>query len=178
MREYRRRLPHRDAPGVPTFITWRLHGSLPAERAFHGKELSSGKVFVTWDRLLDTATTGPVYLKMPEIASLIVQQLRTVQDNRLCSIDAYVVMPNHVHVLWTPISSLAELVHRVKGATAFRPNRMLERTGVFWQDEYFDRLVRTREELEKIRDYIEWNPVKAGLVDAPEDFQWSSAWRG
>jgi putative DNA methylase len=47
----------------------------------------------------------------------------------------------------------------------------------FWQQEYFDRTVRNDKEFEKIRHYIEWNPVKAALVARPEDYQWSSAWK-
>ena len=45
----------------------------------------------------------------------------------------------------------------------------------FWQDESYDRLVRDGAEFQRIERYIEWNPVKAGLVARPEDFPWSSA---
>jgi len=56
---------------------------------------------------------------------------------------------------------------------------MLGLTGQpFWQDESYDHLVRSDAELERIREYIESNPVKAGLVAAPESWQWSSAHNG
>jgi hypothetical protein len=56
---------------------------------------------------------------------------------------------------------------------------MLNRRGEkFWQDEFFDRIVRNDSEFGRIEQYIEWNPVKAGLVARPELFPWSSAWRG
>jgi hypothetical protein len=55
----------------------------------------------------------------------------------------------------------------------------LGRTGKpFWQEEYFDRIVRTEREFSRIRCYIERNPVKAALVANPEEFQWSSAFAG
>ena len=48
---------------------------------------------------------------------------------------------------------------------------------MFWQDEYFDRLVRNQGEFDRIRRYIEWNPVKAGFAMSPEEFPWSSAYK-
>ena len=99
MRTYRRRLPHCDAPGCAVFVTWRLRDSLPAERSFEMAHLTSGHAFVTWDRLLDTARSGPMYLRQPEIAALLRDQLWKVEEDGWCSIDAWVIMPNHVHVL-------------------------------------------------------------------------------
>jgi REP element-mobilizing transposase RayT len=179
MRSYRRRLPHIDAPGVPTFITWRLWGSLPPERPFEREHLTAGEAFVVWDRLLDTARTGPFYLRQAEIASIVQEQLRRASSDGFCTLHAFVIMPNHVHVLCTPVISLPELVRRVKGSTAHQANGMLNRRGEkFWQDEFFDRIVRNDSEFGRIEQYIEWNPVKAGLVARPELFPWSSAWRG
>jgi REP element-mobilizing transposase RayT len=179
MRSYRRRLPHIDTPGVPTFVTWRLWGSLPPERVFEREHLSSGEAFVAWDRLLDTARSGPFYLRQEEIAGLVQEQLRKADAGGLCSLHAFVIMPNHVHLLCTPLVSLAELMRRVKGPTAHSANGILGRRGEkFWHEEYFDRIVRIGDEFGRIRRYIEWNPVKAGLVARPEEFQWSSAWRG
>jgi REP element-mobilizing transposase RayT len=179
MRAYRRRLPHLDAPGVPTFVTWCLSGSLPAERVFRREHLSSGEAFATWDRLLDAGRTGARYLSQIEMAELVVAKLVDVEASGLCSLDSFVVMPNHVHVLWTPVGSLPDLIKRVKGSTAIAANRILARTGQrFWQDEYFDRLVRNEREASRIRAYIEQNPVRAGLAASSEMYPWSSANRG
>jgi hypothetical protein len=66
----------------------------------------------------------------------------------------------------------------LKGFTAYRANQILGRAGKqFWQDESYDHLVRNSVEFDRIRAYIENNPVKAGLVTAPEQFRWSSAYR-
>ena len=65
---------------------------------------------------------------------------------------------------------------RVKGYTAREANRMLKRTGEqFWQQESFDHWPRDDHEFFRIIQYIENNPVKAGLVRSPEEWKWSSA---
>ena len=107
------------------------------------------------------------------------QQLHAADGKGLCSLHAYVVMPNHVHVLWTPQVSLPVLVRSVKGPVARTANQLLGRAGKpFWQEEYFDRIVRTEKEFSQIRRYIEWNPVTVTLVASPEEFRWSSAFAG
>ena len=176
MKRYRRRLPHWDMPEAPVFVTWRLWGSLPQERSFLPEHLTSGEAFVALDRLLDTARMGPVYLRHDQIAGMVTDHLRALGAEGLCSLDAYVVMPNHVHVLWTPYIGLSQLMRRAKGPTARWADKLLGREGQpFWQEEYFDRLVRSAAECEQIRRYIELNPVKAGLVAQAWEFQWSSA---
>jgi REP element-mobilizing transposase RayT len=64
----------------------------------------------------------------------------------------------------------------LKGATAREANRILGRTGeTFWQAESYDHWVRDNSESERIVTYIENNPIKAGLVERPEEYPWSSA---
>lgn len=94
----------------------------------------------------------------------------------LCKFSAWVVMPNHVHVLLFPYQELSQVMLVIKSASARRANRLLERIGQrFWQDESFDHWVRDDRERRRIIRYIEANPVEAGLVAAPEDWRWSSA---
>lgn len=172
------RPPQLDLPRLPVFVTWHLWGSLPEEGAVARKPVAP-RAFADVDRLLDAARSGPVYLRQPEIAALVSQQLRAACCKGLCSLHAYVVMPNHVHVLWTPQVSLPVLIRSVKGPAARSANQLLGRVGKpFWQEEYLDRIVRTETEFLQIRRYIEWNPVKAALVSDPEEFQWSSAFAG
>jgi REP element-mobilizing transposase RayT len=100
-------------------------------------------------------------LRQPRIAELVRDAIELHQPH------AWVIMPNHVHVLWTPAGSLAALIGKVKGSTAHAANLILGTTGEpFWQDDYFDRLVRD-DTFEDIRRYIECNPVKAGLAMRP-----------
>lgn len=172
----RRHLPHLFATGQPIFLTWRLHGSLPANRAFPAKTVNSGAAFVVVDRLLDEARTGPFYLRQPEIADMVVEAIQYSAE-RLGHYDlhAFVVMANHVHILITPHVPLPTLTQSLKGITARRANSMLASTGsTFWQEESYDHLVRNRREYEKIRNYIEQNPVRAGLVAEANEYRWSS----
>jgi REP element-mobilizing transposase RayT len=94
----------------------------------------------------------------------------------LCKFSAWLVMPNHVHVLLFPYQELSQVMLVIKSASARRANWLLQRTGqCFWQDESFDHWVRNDHERRRIIRYIEASPVEAGLVAAPEDWRWSSA---
>jgi REP element-mobilizing transposase RayT len=85
-------------------------------------------------------------------------------------------MPNHVHLLMTPLVDVSKVTQSLKRFTAREGNRILGLIGQpFWQDESYDRLVRNKAEFQRIADYIEMNPVKAGLAATPEEFLWSSA---
>ncbi|MEP6539350.1 MAG: transposase, partial [Bryobacteraceae bacterium] len=89
---------------------------------------------------------------------------------------AFAVMSNHVHLLVTPKVPLPKLTQSLKGITAKRANVILGRTGEpFWQEETFDRNVRNQDEFERIRFYVENNPVRAGLVREAREYRWSSA---
>jgi putative transposase len=173
---YRRNLPHWHPPGQDIFLTWRLKGSLPA----HIREISStadpGKRFLDLDRVLDRADAGPLWLREPTVADCVIAALRKAQETRLGGVHAYVIMANHVHVLLTPSAPMDKIARLFKGATARQANLLLGTTGKhFWQDESFDHWIRTPGEWQKIRTYIERNPVAAGLVSRPEDWPWSSA---
>ena len=87
-------------------------------------------------------------------------------DWRSYQLHAYVVMPNHVHLLVTPHVMATRWLGPLKGFTAHEANRSLGTTGkAFWQDESYDHLVRDGE-FDRIREYIEWNPVKAAGGEA------------
>ena len=176
MRHYERRLPHWDMVGRPLFVTFRLHDSLPTSRIFPPERMRGGKAFVAMDRILDTARNGPLFLRQPEIADMVASTLR---DGELrfqrYKLHSFVIMPNHVHLLVTPQVVSTRWLGPMKGFTSYRANQILGRRGPFWQDESYDHLVRSDVEFERIRKYIELNPVKAGLVVTAEQFQWSSA---
>jgi len=128
------------------------------------------------DRVLDNIRTGPLYLRIPEVASMVVEAIR-YRELRSYQLHAYVVMPNHVHLLVTPAVEVCKVMQSLKRFTAREGNRILGLTGQpFWQDESYDRLVRDGKEFEGIASYIEMNPVTAGLANTPEEFRWSSSW--
>jgi REP element-mobilizing transposase RayT len=128
------------------------------------------------DRVLDSARTGPLYLRMPELAKMVVDAIHYQEETlKHYQLHAFVVMPNHIHLLITPLAPVSKIMHSLKKGTAREGNGILGLTGQpFWQDESYDRLVRNGLEFDRIADYIESNPVKAGLVAAMEEFPWSS----
>jgi REP-associated tyrosine transposase len=144
----RRRLPHIYETDQPVFLTWRLHDTLPSNRAFPTHALNSGQAFAAMDRLPDEAPSGTFYLRQPAIANMIVEAIQYNADilgHYL--LHAFVVMPNHVHLLATPAVALPKLTKSLKGITAKRANAMLALTGSpFWQEESYDHLVRSARE--------------------------------
>jgi REP-associated tyrosine transposase len=155
------------------FTTLRLHGSLPASDSF-GNHLTGGRHFVAMDRLLDQASSGPLYLQRPEIAeataqAILYQQLAVER----CDLHAFVVMPNHVHLLFTPQSNVVEIVSSIKAYSGRRANQMMGRVGQpFWHEGNYDRWVQDLHEFERIRLYIRNNPVQAGLVKKAAEYDW------
>ena len=69
---------------------------------------------------------------------------------------------------------LQEILHSWKSFTANQANKLLGRSGEFWQREYFDRYIRNAEHYVQAVGYIEENPVKAGLAKVKMDWPWSS----
>jgi REP element-mobilizing transposase RayT len=188
---YRRNLPHWHPEGKSIFITWRLYGSLPASvlkrirtatndrstnPAGADSEESPGRIFRQLDATLDSARSGPLWLADPEFAAYAEYPILRGAELGRYVLHAYVVMPNHVHVLLDAHLPLAKISGVIKGVAARDINGSLGRSGKpLWQDESFDHWVRNSAEFERIRYYIEWNPVHASLVARPEDWKWSSA---
>ena len=156
-----------------------LHDSLPAAKlAELNREydkLSPAQVRGALEGLLD-AGAGACYLRNPRVAALAQESLFFFDGERyqLC---AWAVMPNHVHVLAQFIAEypVAKVVHSWKTYIARQGNLLLGRSGAFWQREYYDRFIRNEAHYRNAVQYIEWNPVKARLVQAPEDWPFGSA---
>ncbi|GJM35463.1 MAG: hypothetical protein DHS20C18_44640 [Saprospiraceae bacterium] len=147
------------------------------------------KFFQEYDNLLDKMLQGPTFLKIPEIANLVQENLQTF-DEELYDLIAYCIMPNHVHLLidtsiqfpkiWNgenleqlKITPLMQIMKRIKGPTAVYANRFLNKSGKFWHRESYDRLIRDKKELNNTIAYILENPVKARLVKNWQDWPFS-----
>ena len=83
---------------------------------------------------------------------------------------AFVIMPNHIHLLFKQIEDLKVIIKKIKGESAFRINKMLNRSGRFWEKNYFDKVVRDEKHFGIVYDYIKHNGLKAGLEDWKERF--------
>lgn len=110
------------------------------------------------------ACRGKCHLRNPEASAIVADAMRHFDGARLHCGD-FVVMPNHVHWLLIPRPghSLQKILQSIKRWTATQINKLLDLHGSLWQKESFDHIVRSREELKRIRAYIRENPPKAGL---------------
>ena len=172
---YRRRLPHWCPEGASIFLTWRLFGTLPTVAQADSLP-TEGQRFAAQDRLLDLAASGPRWLQRPDVAACVAETLLLGERVwRKYDLWAWVIMSNHVHVLLTPHIEMSKVTRAIKSYSARKANEILGRTGKpFWQVESYDHWVRKEEEMNRVIRYIEWNPVKAGLVERIEDWPWSS----
>ncbi len=128
------------------------------------------------------------YFDDERLAAEVVRSLKHFDGERYDLI-AWAVMPSHLHWVFRPrdtwVRSLGIAVdirsprqriqHSINLHTALECNRMLGRTGGFWQRESYDHCVSDEDELERIVEYIHANPVRAGLVECAMDFAPSSA---
>ena len=180
-RRYKRGyLPHFDAPGFVQLVTFRLNGSLPRsifdliKFKFETKQINEIEYYRKIEKALD-AGSGPTHLIVPKVAEVVAQTIVKFAGERY-ELIAWVVMPNHVHILFRPFDEfeLSTIIHSIKSFTASRANKILALNGRFWSPDYFDRFVRDRRHFDAAIKYIEENPVKAGLCSRPEDWKWSS----
>jgi D-tyrosyl-tRNA(Tyr) deacylase len=180
----KRRLPHWEQSGRTYFITFRLVDSVPQSqllqwhqerelwRRDHPGKLSTA-LQAEYDRLFTDkfqswldAGYGECILKQPDIAAIVAAALAHFDGERY-HIEGYVIMPNHVHVLVSPLDNwaLEEITHFWKSFTAHQINHLLNRDGHVWHHESFDHLVRNEETYRRFQEYIQQNPVKAGLKE-------------
>ena len=94
-------------------------------------------------------------------------------------LDAVVVMPDHVHLLLSPLRDengwpypLVDVLQCLKSVTAHRINKLLHCAGPVWEEESFDHVLRSDESLSEKCEYIRQNPVKARLVQGAEEYRW------
>ena len=175
-------IPHFDGGEISQFLTFRLFDSLPQsviekwrEETVHDNE---GKAIFrrNIEKYLDSGH-GSCFLENKRVAELVENSLLFYHDKKY-SLRAWVIMPNHIHFLATPFEKieLREISHSIKSYTAHEANKLLNRRGQFWQHEPFDRYIRDRRHFVSVIEYIENNPVKAGLCAKPQDWRFSSAY--
>ena len=174
----KRRLPHLDADIFSQFITFRLCDSLPQQllKNWQDENIEDAAFRKRVERYLDLGH-GECWLGRQEIAE-IVRGTLYFHHNKKYVLDSWVLMPNHGHILVTPIPGvhLPDIMHSIKSYSAQMANKLLGRKGQFWQHESFDRYIRSQKHFEAVRRYIEQNPVKAGLCKKPNEWRFSSAY--
>ncbi len=178
-------LPHLTCDDGIYAVNFRLADSLPqsvvvawkrerdeiiAKATAQGKDLSKAederlkRLFSKRVESYLDAGAGECWMKNPEIADLVEKALKHFDQQRyelLC----WCVMPNHVHVIVQPYPAfeLSDIEHSWKSYTAHQANKLLRRSGEFWQPEPYDHLIRDEEDLEHSIEYVLANPKAAGL---------------
>jgi len=156
--------------------------------------------FGKFDKLLDASDYGPTWLRQKEIAQIVKDAIH-FYDSKKYDLICYTIMSNHVHQVFTPIVGrdlsrpqeqidsppqnnidmnvdlqfpiVTDVLRLIKGSTARECNKILNRSGAFWQHESYDHVVRDYNELQRIVKYVLNNPVKEGLCEKWEDWKWS-----
>jgi len=180
-------LPHFDHPEKVQSLTFHLGDSVPSEIVEEWKrELQvSSNVDASDPRMVELrrriekyadAGYGECWLRRLEVGGMVEDALLFFDGVRYRLL-AWCVMPNHVHALVEMVDGwpLRSVVHSWKSFTSKEANRVLGRTGSFWEKDYYDRFIRDEGHLENAVRYIEENPLKAGLVRRGEDWLFSSA---
>ena len=178
----RRNLPHWEQVGATYFVTFRLADAVPASlasqwrdelqnwRRFHPEPLDEEARKEYRRRFLQVREDwldqghGSCLLREAKAAAVVAEALRHFDSQRY-HLDAFVIMPNHVHALVQPLPghSLKEILRSWKSYSARQINKTLGGSGSVWVEESFDRIVRDWNALVKCRDYIARNPGKAHL---------------
>jgi putative transposase len=191
----RGRLPHWEKEGGLYFITFHLADSLPssvlvkiAERQAllataqqnhanllpEQKALLAGYSRTRIEEYFDRGAGSCSFLDM-RIAGTMAAALR-FREGKHYRLLAWCIMPNHVHVVakLLPGQELANVVKSWKNFSAKAANQALGRKGRFWQREYYDRLIRNGDELDRAIRYVVENPANAGLKNW--SWVWSAGW--
>ncbi len=175
-------LPHWQQSEKLFFVTWRLADSLPQEKLAEWEkqrnqwltehpepwdEATEDEYHETFsnqiDKWLDDGE-GECVLRDPEIAGIVKDALLHFDGERY-DMDSFVVMPNHVHVLFQlrDAHKLEDVIQTWKSFTAKKINSALGREGTLWQRDYWDRILRGGKHVGNVRRYIGRNPEKARL---------------
>ncbi len=171
----RGRLPHYDAPGVTQMITYRLADALPRRVVEECASAATASLRrARFEAQLDVGY-GSCLLRNGAAAAIVAGNWVRFATVRY-ELHAWVVMPNHVHVLITTRGerTLAQIVQSWKSYTAKRIRRVMGGRGAVWQREYWDRAIRDERHFAAAIAYVHDNPVQAGLVATAVEWRWSS----
>ncbi len=177
-------LPHWQQGQVLQFVSWHLGDALPV--SVRNQINAERKVWIhshpqPWDtqtereyfklfserlhKLLDQGL-GSCLLRGQRIRQIVTDCIHYLTGKQL-DLDCYVIMPNHVHILFSPLpdEDLSQIIQRLKSYTSHQINQTLSKKGTVWMADYWDRMIRSPRHYWKVRQYIENNPTKANLSD-------------
>ena len=169
------------------------HDSPKMKKLLEDAESFNRDWFIKFEDIMHKASAGPMWMKDKRIADVVAESLRKL-DGDAYRLDAYSVMSNHVHAVFKPSlsekdlhesfdpegrltftskhPSLSRIMQSLKGSSSRECNRVLSRTGQFWEHESFDHVVREGKFFKTIK-YVLNNPVKAGLAGEWREWRWN-----
>ncbi|MDY6799720.1 MAG: transposase [Bacteroidota bacterium] len=180
--EYRRRLPHIQPQSAVFFVTFNLRGAMPlhildqlkdkyieSKHNLYNSPKNKIEAFDNYNdqinNIIDNGEYGPHWLKNHNVAKVVADSFHYL-DRKEFKLICYCIMSNHVHFIAYKLRKpLNKIMHSLKSYTGSQCNNILKRKGAFWQREYFDRIVRDRNDLSDKIKYTINNPVKAGIVN-------------
>ena len=193
-------LPHWSKEATLLFVTFRLLDSLPPDvekniieeydawKKAQPAKLSEEELQILYrfawhrnlNRSLDEKPYGSCLLAQPPIRSIVEEEIRRY-DGQHYDLSAFVIMPNHVHLLLQPLAgyTLSSIMSSVKRISSYRIHKLLSTAGNhLWRKESFDCLVRSAQQHRRIREYIQDNPryvspdtYTVWLKDEPELYE-------
>ncbi len=148
-----KKLPHINTLNHYQFVTFRTYDSLDAYlRNIESSNLSNAKKQLHIDEYLDISSDGRYF----QGAVLVYMREFLV---------SFVIMPNHIHILFYQKEALSIILKKLKGTSSLTINKMLQKKGKFWASGYYDKAIRDEKHFEVVYNYIKNNPLKAGVGD-------------
>jgi REP element-mobilizing transposase RayT len=167
---HKRNLPHIQIENMYNFITFRTFKSVDEYlQRLNGLNLSTKEKQYKIDKYLDNSQNGACFY------GIVLERMKEILfefDGVNYELVAFVIMPNHIHIIILPKINLAIIMKNLKGKSGKTLNELLEMSGNFWAREYYDKVIRNEKHLLQTIEYILHNPIKAGLKDA-ENRVWS-----
>ncbi len=178
---YKRKLPHWHPAQSIFSLTARLFGTVPVsvinriKQEYASKKITSDEHFEKYELHLDTNSKGPFWLHDEAVAKLVMDSLH-FNDEKEYDLKCAVLMGNHMHFVVETFQNsmpLQKILQNLKKFTGRQANCILERSGKFWEEETFDKVIRDHEHFSNTINYCLNNPVKAGFVKAWQDWKWT-----
>lgn len=156
------KLPHINAFGYYQFVTFRTNDSLDiyTTKLLNEQNLKSSIRQYKIDIYLDGSKNG-AYLN-DDVLEYLHDFLISLNFS-VYELVSFVVMPNHVHILFKQINILQDTIRIIKSKSAININKLLKKEGKFWASEYYDKIIRDEKHFIKVYEYIKNNASKAGL---------------
>jgi REP element-mobilizing transposase RayT len=164
----RKFLPHIDMIEHYQFVTFRTFDSIDefVKKIRNSNTINKLKEY-NIDKYIDNSKKG--YYLNGEVLEYLKSFLKS-KDKDIYDLVSFVIMPNHIHILFKQNIALSKIMQILKGSTSFKINKMLKRSGAFWEQNYYDKVIRDEKHFNLVYDYIKNNPIKVGLKDYENRF--------